>query len=195
MRYLIGIDEAGRGPLAGPVAVAAFAVKSKAALRIFRGVKDSKQLRPEQRDEWFTLIRSCAKKGTAMYAVSMSRAETIDRQGLSRAVAAALGRCLKKLERLGCAAERARILLDGLLYASPRFEDQQTIIDGDSKEPVIALASICAKVTRDRRMILLAKKHPEYGFDMHKGYGTKAHYRAIKKYGLLPIHRKSFLNL
>lgn len=193
MRYLVGVDEAGRGPLAGPVAVGAFAVKSRAVLRKFRGVKDSKQLSPEQREEWFASIREYSKRGIVVFAVSMSRPETIDRQGLTAAVYAALNRSLKKLEKCGCAVRNARILLDGLLRASARFEDQLTIIDGDSKEPIIALASICAKVVRDRRMALFAKKFPAYGFEKHKGYGTKSHYQALRKHGPSPIHRKSFL--
>lgn len=86
-----------------------------------------------------------------------------------------------------------RVLLDGGLRAPVHYTNQQTIIKGDEKELVIALASIVAKVTRDKRMVALAKKFPAYGFEKHKGYGTRAHYEAIKKHGITPHHRKSFL--
>ncbi|MDB5238986.1 MAG: rnhB [Candidatus Parcubacteria bacterium] len=190
---LIGIDEAGRGPLAGPVSVGAFAVKSRQTLRKFRGVKDSKQLSEKQREEWFALIQAMAKKGEVAYAVAFARSETIDGRGLTHAIYSALNRTLSRLEAQGIRCFDATILLDGSLYASARYVDQTTIIDGDAKEPIIALASICAKVLRDRRMKKLARLFPQYGFDVHKGYGTKAHYAAIKKHGLIADHRRSFL--
>jgi len=195
-RFLIGIDEAGRGPLAGPVAVGAFAVKTPAALRLFRGVKDSKQLSPKQREEWFGRILQAATDGDAFYAVAFARPETIDDRGLTYAIYSALNRALRRLERQvpsGAPIRDGRILLDGSLYASDRYLDQTTIIDGDAKEPIIALASICAKVLRDRRMKKLAREYPGYGFEIHKGYGTRAHYSAIRKRGLTPAHRRSFL--
>lgn len=191
---LIGIDEAGRGPLAGPVAVGVFAVRSKNVLRKFRGVKDSKQLSAKQREEWFIRIKQSMKAGESFYAVSYGRSETIDSKGLSFAVYSALNRSLKRLETNKFAYPQVRILLDGSLYASSRYQNQKTIIDGDAKEPIIALASICAKVLRDKRMKKLAKEFPAYGFDIHKGYGTKAHYKAIRKHGVTPAHRKSFLS-
>lgn len=192
-RFLIGIDEAGRGPLAGPVAVGAFAVRSRAALRKFRGVKDSKQLSSAQREEWFKKIKAHTKSGEVFYAVSFAKPETIDERGLTRAVYSAVSRCLKRLERFDGRCKNAEIRLDGLLYASSRYLDQRTIIGGDECEPVIALASICAKVLRDRRMVKAAKLFPGYGFEVHKGYGTKAHYKALKKHGLTPLHRRRFL--
>jgi ribonuclease HII len=96
---------------------------------------------------------------------------------------------LKKLD----ATIRETILLDGSLYAPKEFKKQKTIIKGDEKEPAIGLASIVAKVTRDRYMLKMAGKHPLYGFENHVGYGTKKHYLAIKKHGMTDIHRKSFL--
>jgi ribonuclease HII len=191
---IIGIDEAGRGPLAGPVSVGAFAVRSRDVLKKFKGVKDSKQLSEKQREEWFRLIKISVKNSEIFYSVSFAQAETIDGKGLSYAVYSALNRCLKKLEKNNFASPDSIILLDGSLYASSRYTNQKTIIDGDAKEKIIALASICAKVTRDRRMKKLAKEYPDYGFDIHKGYGTKGHYKAIRKHGMLPaVHRKSFL--
>ncbi len=192
--HLIGIDEAGRGPLAGPIAVGAFSVRSKDTLKKFKGVKDSKQLSELQREEWFKRIKEERNNGMIGFAVSFSSAEVIDTKGITHATRAALNRCLKRLEKHDFAARKSRILLDGSLYAPSRYKDQKTIIDGDAKKPIIALASICAKVLRDRKMKRLAKKYPKYGFEIHKGYGTKAHYKAIKKHGLSEIHRKSFLH-
>mgnify|MGYP003393565605 CR=1 FL=1 len=192
-RYLIGVDEAGRGPLAGPVAVGVLAVRSRGTMKKFRGVKDSKQLSAKQREEWFSKIKAHAKNREVFYAVSFARPETIDTKGLSYAIYSALNRALRRLESFKAECLTGKILLDGSLYASERYLDQTTIIDGDAKEPIIALASICAKVLRDRRMVKLAKLFPQYGFEIHKGYGTKAHYKAIKKHGISSVHRRSFL--
>lgn len=192
-RFLIGIDEAGRGPLAGPISVGVFSVKDKKILQKFKGVKDSKQLSEKQREEWFGVIKQSKKDGHIFYAVSFSSAGIIDSKGLTRATRMAMNRCLKRLEKNGFAGLNSKILLDGSLYAPSIYEDQQTIIDGDAKESIIALASICAKVLRDRKMKRLAKEFPNYGFEIHKGYGTKAHYKAIKKHGMSQIHRRSFL--
>ena len=193
-KHLIGIDEAGRGPLAGPVSLGVFAVSSRAILKKFAGVKDSKQLSAKQRDEWFARIKLAANKGEVLYSVSLVQAWMIDSRGLSWAIRTALGRCLKKLEaKHGLFPNRSKVLLDGSLYAPLRYADQTTIIDGDAKEPIIALASICAKVLRDRRMERLAREYPHHGFEIHKGYGTKAHYAAMRKHGLTPEHRRSFL--
>lgn len=200
-RLLIGIDEAGRGPIAGPVAVGVFAVTRRSDLREFAGVRDSKKLSESQREAFFLQIREAQKAGHAHYAVSFSSAGVIDKRGIVPAIKAAMNRALKRLEsglrRVDLRTEgrptRCRVLLDGSLVAPKRFTDQKTIIGGDDIEPVISLASICAKVLRDRKMKRLAKKHPHYGFEIHKGYGTKAHYRAIRKHGLSKIHRRSFL--
>lgn len=192
-KYLIGIDEAGRGPLAGPVAVGAFAVKDAATLRKFAGVRDSKQLTAKQREEWFDRIRDLALAGEVLYTVSYARPETIDEHGLTKAIFDALNRCLRRLEHADGKCREAEIRLDGLLYASARYADQHTIIGGDESEKVIALASICAKVSRDRRMMRAAREFPGYGFEVHKGYGTKAHYNAIRTLGITPLHRRRFL--
>ncbi|MDE1974937.1 MAG: ribonuclease HII [Patescibacteria group bacterium] len=193
--FFIGIDEAGRGPLAGPIAVGAFAVKSEKALNEFRGVKDSKQLSEAQREEWFGKIKTQKANGKVYYAVSFSSAAIIDAHGITRATRTALNRCLKKLEAKGFAAPgySCKVMLDGSLYAPSRYVNQRTIIDGDAKHAIIALASICAKVLRDRKMKRLSRRFPGYGFEVHKGYGTKAHYGAIKKLGPSEMHRRSFL--
>ena len=189
-RFLIGIDEVGRGPIAGPVAVGAFVFLTPQAIKLFKGVKESKQLTHEKREEWFTRIQKVKKDGHIDFCVSFQSHSIIDTKGLSYAIRTALS---NSINGLNVKPARTLVLLDGGLKAPPHYENQKTIIKGDVKEPVIALASICAKVLRDRKMIQLGKKHPEYGFEIHKGYGTKVHYKAVKKYGMLPIHRKSFL--
>ena len=192
-QILIGIDEAGRGPLAGPISVGAFAITSRASLKLFKGVKDSKQLSEKQREEWFATIQTQSKKGVVCYTVSFSSAGTIDSKGLTKSTRMAMSRCLKRLEEQGFAPLDSKVLLDGSLYAPSKYRNQQTIIDGDATEPIIALASICAKVLRDRKMKRFALEYPGYGFEVHKGYGTKAHYKAIRKHGISELHRKSFL--
>jgi ribonuclease HII len=205
-QFLIGIDEVGRGPIAGPVAVGAFCVLVEnlpEVRRIFRGVKESKQLSERQREAWFGVIGQAKKRGVVDFAVAFQSERIIDAKGLSYAIKSALETSLNEvvdsaakkfnIETKGSKASACAVLLDGGLKAPAEFIDQKTIIKGDEKETVIALASICAKVLRDRRMSASAKKHPQYGLERHKGYGTQAHYGAIKKYGIASIHRKSFL--
>ena len=186
----IGIDEAGRGPLAGPVAVGAFVFKTEKSKALFRGVKESKQLSEQRRERWFTEIVAAKACGSIDFAVSFQSEKVIDSKGLTYAIRKATSESLKTLniEPLD-----AVVLLDGGLKAPAEYFDQKTIIKGDEKVKVIALASICAKVLRDRRMNKVAIKYPEYGFEVHKGYGTARHYAAIKKHGILSIHRRSFL--
>jgi ribonuclease HII len=188
--FSIGIDEVGRGPIAGPVAVGAFVFLKPEARKLFRGVKESKQLSEAKREAWFARIQSVQKSGQIDFAVTFQNEKIIDTKGLSYAIKTAL---LTSLYALKIKPERARVLLDGGLKAPANYPNQTTIIKGDEKKMVIALASICAKVLRDRKMNLLATKHPNYSFEKHKGYGTRAHYQAIKKYGMLKTHRRSFL--
>jgi ribonuclease HII len=193
-KYLIGIDEVGRGPIAGPVAVGAFIFIDKNAAKLFKGVKESKQLSEKQREEWFAIIQKIQKSGQIDFCVTFQSEKVIDSKGLSFAIKKALASSLKTVTNLNnIKSDRARVLLDGGLKAPVEFSFQETIIKGDEKETVIALASICAKVLRDRRMNKLALKHPQYGFEKHKGYGTRKHYEAIKKHEMLPVHRRSFL--
>lgn len=192
--YTVGIDEVGRGPIAGPVAVGAFVFLDAAAKRAFRGVKDSKQLTAKKREEWLSVIQVAKKKGVVDFQVVFRSESVIDGKGLSFAIRDAVDAALKAVvKRNGLHVDRVKVLLDGGLKAPPRFEDQKTIVRGDEKEMVIALASICAKVLRDRRMSMLAKRHPEYGFERHKGYGTREHYLSIQRHGRLSCHRRSFL--
>ena len=193
MNDLIGIDEVGRGPIAGPVAVGAFLIQKNMLAKvrkIFKGVKESKQLSEEKREAWFAVIQKAKENGLVDFRVSFQSQKVIDTKGISYAIRTALARSLKGLN---VAPSEAEVRLDGGLKAPADYLRQKTIIKGDEKEMVIALASICAKVLRDRRMIKLAKIHPQYGFEKHKGYGTKAHYAAIRKFGMLPAHRVTFV--
>lgn len=189
----IGIDEVGRGPVAGPVAVAALCYEKKhikAFEELTEGIKDSKKLSEKKRKEWFTKLREGKEKEIINYAVSFVPASAIDKGGISGGIRAALERSLKQL---GCDPTLSYVLLDGGLVAPEEYAHQASIIKGDDKEAVIAAAAIIAKVCRDERMKEYAKQFPEYGFEQHKGYGTKAHMEAIRKHGMCEIHRKSFL--
>lgn len=190
-KLLVGIDEAGRGPIAGPVSVGVFVFLNEKAGNHFRGVKECKQLSEEKREYWFEKIVEAKKANQIDFCAALESEKIIDKKGISYAIKSTLNKCLKKLK---IDSESHRILLDGGLRAPISFKDQKTIIKGDEKKKVIALASICAKVTRDRYMRKMADKYPEYGFDIHKGYGTKVHYEAIRKHGKSPIHRESFLS-
>ena len=192
MRFMLGVDEAGRGPLAGPVAVGVVAVPENFRItREFPGIVDSKQMSPLARVKTFRLLQKRMREGDIRFCVRITSAERIDTWGLTRAVASATARGVRSL-----APEQGNVFiyLDGLLTAPPEY-NQQTIIGGDEAVPIIALASIAAKVVRDRLMTRLAKQFPEYGFEVHKGYGTRAHYKALEKYGLCAIHRRSFMHL
>lgn len=187
-KFIIGIDEVGRGPLAGPVAVGAV-VATPAVLRRFRNIKESKQLSPKAREEWYARIQE-SLGDDVQFAVSFVPAAMIDRKGIVWAIRLALLRSLKKLHMN---PNECRVLLDGGLCAPSEYKTQQTIIRGDATETVIAMASVVAKVLRDRRMVELDRKYPEYGFAIHKGYGTKAHYRALLKHRPSQEHRLTFL--
>ncbi|OHA80305.1 MAG: hypothetical protein A2675_00260 [Candidatus Yonathbacteria bacterium RIFCSPHIGHO2_01_FULL_51_10] len=154
-----------------------------------RGIKDSKQLTEKAREAWFEKMKLAEKEGWLAYAVVMGSAREIDRRGIVPTISRALARAIKKL---GSDPRNTLVLLDGGLRAPAPYLHQKTIIRGDEKEPTIALASIAAKVTRDRMMKRLAKKHPGYGLEVHKGYGTAAHRQAVRRRGLSAIHRKSF---
>ena len=203
-RYLIGIDEAGRGPLAGPVAVGAVIVPSDFDWSLVIGAKDSKQMTPKAREEIYAKLCDLRRDGKLDFTVTFSSASMIDMRGIVLSIQSALDAALSKITEVGPLQKRwittdvrplygdIRVVLDGGLRAPMRFTDQETIIRGDQSEPVISLASIAAKVLRDRHMTRLARKHPAYGFEAHKGYGTLAHRRAIKQAGLCSLHRATF---
>ena len=193
MKPVIGIDEVGRGPVAGPVAVGAFRILDADIERLVSEMviplRDSKQLSRIQREKWFAEIESWRDRNLCDFHVAMIPASEIDTEGISKSIKKALAETLEYVE----AENGELILLDGSLHAPREFTNQITIIKGDELEPAISLASIVAKVTRDRYMMRIAERYPQYGFENHMGYGTKEHYDAIKKHGLTPLHRKTFL--
>jgi len=207
-KYIVGIDEVGRGPIAGPVAVCAFscaitnlpASETGYELLITNGVqetksklKDSKKLSKKQREKWFEYLKKEKQNGNCDFAVSYVSPQNIDKFGIVKSIQKALDSSLEKLNANGQLLN-AQIYLDGGLKAPIEFINQETVIKGDELHPIISMASIMAKVSRDKIMVSYAKDYPEYGFEKHSGYGTKAHYDAIKKHGLIPLHRKSFIN-
>ena len=178
-KYIIGIDEAGRGPIAGPVAIGA--VAARANFKLLKNIKDSKKLSAKKREIWRKII----KDNFEYHCVFISH-KVIDRIGISKAVRLGVKKVLKKID-----GKIDLILLDGALKAPQRYK-QKTIIKGDEKIPLIAAASIIAKTARDKKMLVFHKKFPQYCFDRHKGYATKLHYKKLKKHGPCLIHRRSF---
>lgn len=175
-----GVDEAGRGPLAGPVCAAAVIMPYGI---IIDGVNDSKKLTEKKRELLFDTI----KEKSLCYGIAFSDEKEIDEVDILNATFLAMKRAVKSLK-----IQPDLILVDG--NRLPDFDiPAKTIVKGDSLSHSIACASILAKVTRDRLMKELSKKYPEYGFEKHKGYGTKAHYEAIKANGICEIHRRTFL--
>ena len=200
-KYVIGIDEVGRGALAGPVVVAAVLLPQNfqfpsARWRTKLKLRDSKKLSPRQREIWFNFI----KQQKIPFAIAGVSPKIIDKINISQAANLAASRALLKLiKSYKLKIKNFKVRLDGGLYvknlsASQRTKNYKikTIIKGDEKIPAISLASIVAKINRDRYMKKLHKKYPRYDFINNVGYGTKNHIKAIKKYGLSPIHRKSF---
>ncbi len=194
--YTIGIDEAGRGPLAGPVAVGVALVKSNFSwTKELPGVNDSKKLSASKRDDIFLKAKQLKKKGLLDYQVVLMSAQIIDRIGIVPAITKAMHQGLKKImQRSGLKEYQVFVKLDGGLRAPATYISQETIIKGDAKEKVIGLASIMAKVTRDQYMEKLAvkKEFVVYDFAKHKGYGTKIHRESIAGNGLSLEHRVSF---
>ena len=178
--YVCGVDEAGRGPLYGSVYAAAVILRKDDRIE---GVNDSKKLSPKKREELFKEIRNRA----LAYSVASASAEEIDEMNILNATMLAMKRALEGLKIKPTVA-----LIDG--NKAPEIDIKtECIIKGDSKSASIAAASILAKVSRDNELMKEDEKYPQYGFKNHKGYGTAAHYEAIKLHGLLPSHRRSFL--
>ena len=191
--WLVGIDEVGRGPLAGPITLAVILCPKKDGKRIFKGIRDSKHLTPKSREEWFLRFKEHPR---IFYRATSIGAHIIDRRGISFAAKKCIERLLQNIGRpnwpkLRLGKKKSKILLDGGLSA-PEHYFQETIIKGDMRVPIISAASIVAKVIRDRKMVRLSRKFPEYELEIHKGYGTRLHQERIKKYGLSKIHRRSF---
>jgi len=229
-KYVCGVDEAGRGPLAGPMSLSFFVVPIKDYKKVLNpllklGLNDSKKVLEKNREELFqkmedfrhsredgnpslldyftkhgssvcteddgwrkkhgSRIKSGMTGGGANYFNSMISAKQIDKNGVAKCYQILIKKMLKKIPK------KTYFLLDGAIKF-PKEISHEVIIGGDGIEPTIMAASIISKVMRDRKMIQLAKKYPEYGFEIHKGYGTLKHRKAIKKYGLSDEHRKSF---
>lgn len=177
---LCGVDEAGRGPLAGPVCAAA--VMLPRGLDI-PGLNDSKKLTEKKREELYDII--CA--GAVCYGVAFAGVEEIERLNILNATFLAMNRAIAQLS-----VPPQLALIDGNRDSGIEAPSR-CIVKGDALCADIAAASVLAKVTRDRYMTALAREYPQYGFEKHKGYGTKQHYAAIRKFGPSPAHRMSFL--
>lgn len=175
-----GVDEAGRGPLAGEVYAAAVILNPDDPID---GLRDSKKLSPKRRLDLCIQI----KQRSLAWSISFASVEEIDKLNILNATLLAMERAIARLDILPEIA-----LVDGNKAPSLKGIEVFTIIKGDQKEPCISAASIIAKVARDERLMVLDHIYPNWGFKRHKGYGTKIHIEAIKKYGITPLHRKSF---
>ena len=198
-KYIAGIDEVGRGPLAGPVVTAAVVLPEDCGIL---GIDDSKKLSEKRREELSGLIiENCIA-----YGIGICEHDVVDEINILQATKRAMKQAIKECEAMLASraaagkvnedrGDSARI--DYVLIDALRLEDleipQQAIIKGDSKALAIAAASIVAKVTRDRMMVEYAKEYPYYAFERNKGYGTAAHYAGIREHGTCPIHRMTFL--
>jgi ribonuclease HII len=184
----VGIDEVGRGPIAGPVTVCALYLSRD--VFFFTGkIKDSKQLNPQKRREIYKRLVALKKQGIINWSVKSKSAQYIDKYGINHAIHRLINETLQTVTIV----PHIKVVLDGGLRASKKYTNQETIIRGDAHEEAIALASIIAKVTRDRYMTGQATRYPLYAFDEHKGYGTDLHYKVLRKHGPISLHRKTFL--
>ena len=188
-RVIVGIDEAGRGPLAGPVAAAAVALplERNDLAKALRGVRDSKEMTAKQREALNVVIKDVA----SFWGIGQSSAEEIDRLGIIGATKAAMQRALD------CALDGHDtvpdcLFLDYMLWPERRDIAQVSIVEGDRHSLTIACASVLAKVWRDKFMLELDGQHRNYGFAQHKGYGTPAHLKALRQYGPCAAHRRTF---
>ena len=175
-----GVDEAGRGPLAGPVCAAACILPYGLEIP---GLNDSKKLSEKKREELYTLITQKA----VTYGVAFASVEEIEEVNILGATYLAMNRAIAMLDPVPELA-----LIDGNRNAQIRCPSR-CVVKGDARCASIAAASILAKVTRDRLMLELAERYPQYGFEKHKGYGTALHYEALRNFGPSPVHRMSFL--
>ena len=179
-KYVAGVDEVGRGPLAGPVCAAAVILPRGLEIE---GLNDSKKLSEKKRDKLFDVICSEA----VSFGISFASVEEIEELNILNAALLAMNRAIEKLS-----VKPSLALIDGNRNSGISMPSR-CVVKGDAKCADIAAASILAKVTRDRYMIKMAEKYPEYHFEKHKGYGTKVHYAALREYGPCEIHRPSFL--
>lgn len=180
VELICGVDEAGRGPLAGPVCAAAVILPRGLEIE---GLNDSKKLSEKKRDKLFDAI--CAE--AVSYGIAFASVEEIEEINILNAAMLAMNRAIERLS-----VKPALALVDGNRNSAIKMPSR-CVVKGDAKCADIAAASILAKVTRDRYMLEMAEKYPEYHFEKHKGYGTKLHYEALREYGSCEIHRPSFL--
>ena len=180
-KLVCGIDEAGRGPLAGPVYAAAVILPLGLSIE---GLNDSKKISEKKREQLFDVI--CEK--AVDYSIGIATEQEIDEINILNATFLAMHRAVEGLK-----TKPDYALIDGNQYPKIPFVMEETVVKGDAKAMSIAAASILAKVSRDRFMLEKAKEYPQYQFEKHKGYGTKLHYEMLKEYGPSPIHRMSFL--
>lgn len=192
-RNIAGVDEVGRGPLAGPVVAAAVVLPDDFDVL---GVDDSKKLSEKKREELYDVIMEKA----VAYGIGMADHDVIDEINILQATKQAMRQALSELDamlRSRCAESCGTGGIDYILFDAVEIEDidipQEPVIKGDAKILCIAAASIVAKVTRDRLMVRYAQEFPGYGFEKNKGYGTRQHYDGIGSQGICPIHRKTFL--
>jgi ribonuclease HII len=179
-KCVVGLDEVGRGPLAGPVVAAAIFIKPNSKF-LLKGINDSKKLSEKQREKFYKIL---TKRQDIKWGIGIISEKVIDKINILEATKLAMQEAIKDLKP-------DFLLIDGNLKincATP----QKSIIKGDQKVFSISAASIIAKVTRDRMMEKMHKKYPDYGFNKHKGYGTRAHFANLEKFGPCAIHRKSF---
>jgi len=193
--WIIGIDEVGRGPLAGPVYVCACAMrgtdyKKMSASWRAEGLNDSKKMTVKAREKWYKKAHELKQQGKVRFAIGKCTAKDIDTKG----TAVAIKQCITEaLAILALDPKKTRVELDGGLKAPIIYKNQGTYVKGDQKRKIISLASVIAKVSRDAYMVRLHKKYLQYGWGQNKGYGTATHRKAIKHYGTTIFHRKTFL--
>ena len=180
VQILCGVDEAGRGPLAGPVCAAAVILPKET---VIEGLNDSKKLSEKKREQLYDVICETA----VSYAISFATVAEIEELNILHATQLAMIRAINELDPVPDLA-----LIDGNQAGDIRFP-HETVIKGDASCVSIAAASILAKVTRDRFMVEMSEQYPNYHFEKHKGYGTKDHYNALREFGPCPLHRPSFL--
>lgn len=177
---ICGVDEAGRGPLAGPVCAAAVILPEHLQIP---GLNDSKKLSDKKRRDLFPII----KEQAIAYGIAFATVEEIDEINILQATFLAMERAVAQLN-----GQADFALIDG--NREPKLDiESMAVVKGDSRSASIAAASIFAKVTRDDYMEELASQYPQYGFEVHKGYGTRRHYQALEEFGMCPAHRRSFL--
>lgn len=189
--WVVGIDEVGRGPIAGPVTVCAVAMKTSDYKKArWTGLTDSKKLTRPAREKWSMKAHDLQTTGKLRIAIVSQAASAIDKRGISACIKA----CIKHaLVTLDLDPTHTLVLLDGSIKAPMEYSHQKTVIKGDQKHKIISLASVVAKVARDAYMTNMAQKYPGYGWESNMGYGTQTHYQALKKLGFTRLHRKSFL--